>query len=773
MYRTIQQNLVAAIQHLLAESYNLHLPHIPVEQPPNIALGELSTPIAFELAKRLRKAPRILAAELAENLTAAIAAGRLPGIASVELAGAGYLNLRFDRLAVLRDIAADRHADVGGPGFRLVEHTSINPNKAAHIGHLRNAILGDTFARLLRPDAYKSGYEIGVQNYVDNTGVQVADVVVGLVHLEGMDLDRVRELLTELLETNQRIDFYCWDLYARVSQWYTADPDQLAARKQIRLDTLHALEAGVDLPSGDDLTDGKDPAGANHIATIADLIATAVLRRHLESMERLGIQYDFLPRESEILSLHFWDAARSLMIDRGVLYLESEGKNRGCYVMRRAGNPDRSAPATPAPIQPPAGQGTSPHPTSPDATAPNPTSPDSAAPDAPGPDEDAKVIVRSNGTVTYVGKDIAYHLWKFGLLPGKDFGYRRFHEYLSATLQPSTGQPPIADQLPPLRPHTCWISTADRDPAGEHPHPSLGHADAIYNVIDSRQNDPQSNVVAALRGMGFTAQADAYTHLSYEMVALTPRCAIDLGYTVSQEDRARPYLEVSGRKGFGVKADDLIDQLIAAARTEVDNRHPELPDADRLLTATQIAVGALRFFMLRFTRNTVIAFDFRDALSFEGETGPYIQYAIVRAANILRKAGATPQATLENLLALTASPSSATPASSTRTSSEASPTSALANLISAEDGTGIWETWLLSSRLTSVLDGAITAAEPAILARYSFQLAQQFNNFYHRHHVLNETDPTRRTLLLATAAIAARELTRALAYLGIQAPAVM
>ena len=688
MYRTIQQNLVVAIQIILRDVYALDLPHIPIEQPPDIALGELATPVAFELAKRLRKAPRIIAQELADQLSALLGAGQLPGIAAVAIAGAGYLNIRFDRVSTLRDIAQDRHADVGGPGFRLIEHTSINPNKAAHIGHLRNAILGDTFARILRPDAYKSGYEIGVQNYIDNTGVQVADVVVGLIHLEGKDLDSTRELLTELLETNQRIDFYCWDLYARVSQWYTADPAQIAVRKQIRLDTLHVLEAGAD-----------EPGGGNDIARIANLVATAVLRRHLETMERLSIEYDFLPRESEILSLHFWDAARTLMLDRGVLYLETEGKNKGCYVMRRAGNPESGTQE----------QGT-----------------------GSAPDEDAKIIVRSNGTVTYVGKDIAYHLWKFGLLPGKDFRYRRFYEYPT---------------------HTCWISTADTAPAGDDQPPSFGHADAIYNVIDSRQNDPQSNVVAALRGMGFTAEADRYTHLSYEMVALTPRCAMDLGYTVSEEDRVRPYLEVSGRKGFGVKADDLIDQLIAAARAEVDNRHPELPDADRLSTATEIAIGALRFFMLRFTRNTVIAFDFRDALSFEGETGPYIQYAIVRAANILRKAETSGAQTLTNLLALD-------PA-------------ALRPLIETEEGTSIWETWLLASRLTAILDQAIAAAEPAILARYSFQLAQQFNNFYHRHHVLNETDSTRRTLLLATAAVAERELTRALAYLGIQAPRVM
>ena len=686
MYRTIQQNLVATMEAILTGSYGLPPQPIAIEQPPSIAMGELATPVAFELAKRLRKAPRLIAGELVGHLSASIAAGRLPGIASVEAAGAGYLNLRLDRAFVLRAMARDEHADLGGSGFRLVEHTSINPNKAAHIGHLRNAILGDTFARLLRRDSFKSGYDLGVQNYIDNTGVQVADVVVGFVQLEGKNLDKLRELLTELLETNQRIDYVCWDLYARVSQWYTSDPAEAAARKQIRLDTLHALEVG-----------------GNDIAAMANLLSTAVLRRHLQTMERLSIEYDFLPRESEILSLHFWDAARQLMLEKGVLYLETEGKNRGCYVMRRAGTPDTS------------GQGTGP-----------------AAPDSAAPDEDAKIIVRSNGTVTYVGKDIAYHLWKFGLLPGKDFGYRKFHEYPH---------------------HTCWISTADEDPAGEEPTPAFGHADAIYNVIDSRQNDPQNNVVAALRGMGFTAQADRYTHLSYEMVALTPRCAVDLGYTVSDEDRARPYLEVSGRKGFGVKADDLIDRLIAAAAKEVDARHPELPDSDRLAIATEIAVGALRFFMLRFTRNTVIAFDFRDALSFEGETGPYIQYAVVRAANILRKAETTPESTLAALLEL----DPATPA----------------QLLSAEADTSIWETWLLASRLTAVLDQAIAAAEPAILARYSFQLAQQFNNFYHRHHVLNETDPGRRTLLLATAAVAGRELTRALGYLGIEVPPVM
>ena len=670
-----------------------------VEQPPSIALGELALPVAFELAKRLRKAPRAIAAELAEALTAELP--HLPGIASVEVAGAGYLNVRLDRATAVARIARDEHADLGGAGFRLIEHTSINPNKAAHIGHLRNAILGDTFARLLRRDEYKAGWEIGVQNYIDNTGVQVADVVVGFTHLLKLDLTGVRERLTEIYETNQLIDYVCWDLYARVSQWYVEPgqtAEELARRKQVRLETLHALETGNDRATG-----------GNDTAVIADLIATSVLRRHLETMERLGIEYDFLPRESEILSLHFWDAARALMIEKGVLYQETEGKNKGCWVMRRAGTEGA---------------------------------------EGDGPDEEAKVIVRSNGTVTYVGKDIAYHLWKFGLLK-KDFYYQRFHEYHPEVLAAEGAIPthPVVALLPP---HTCWSSTGE-EAANDPSHPVFAKADAIYNVIDSSQSDPQNNVIAALRGMGYTEAADRYTHFSYEKVALTPRCALELGYTIAEEDKARPFIEVSGRKGQGVKADDLIDKLTAAAKAEVDARHPELADPERLLIAQQIAVGALRFFMLRFNRNTVIAFDFKDALSFEGETGPYVQYAAVRAANIFRKAG------VQEAEVLTQLPSA----------------EELAPMLAGDEASVLWETWLACSQLTTVLDQTIATAEPSILTKYAFQLAQQFNNFYHRHHVLNEQDPGRRALLLATAAAARREMVRALGYLGIEVPEAM
>ena len=660
MYRILQQQLQSRIGALLAERYDVTLANLAVELPPKIEFGEMALPVAFELAKRLKKAPRAIAQELQPALA------ETSGVAAVEIAGAGYLNVKLDRASVVKRMAADEHAQIGGAGFRLVEHTSINPNKAAHVGHLRNAILGDTFARMLKPDAFKPGYETGVQNYIDNTGVQVADIVVAVTTLKGMSLAEVRVWVAELEASGTRLDYACWDLYAAVSQWYEADAPRVGERRQLRLDTLHAIEAG-----------------GNETAQIAELISTGVLRRHLETMERLAIEYDFLPRESEILHLHFWEAARALMVAKGVLYLETEGKNKGCWVMRRAG-----------------------------------------VEESDGPDEDAKILVRSNGTVTYVGKDIAYHLWKFGLL-GKDFGYAKFRKYAT---------------------HTCWISTVN----GEDPHPSFGHADAIYNVIDSRQDDPQTQVKEALRALGFVAESEYYTHLNYAFVGLTARTAVDLGYVLSEEDTAKNFIEVSGRKGFGVKADDLIDRMIAAAKTEVDARHPELSEPERAEIADAIGVGALRFFLLRFTRNTVIAFDYQDALAFDGETGPYVQYAVVRAANIFRKAGVEEDAALAAVASLD-----------------------LAGMLQGEEGTSVWEVWLTASRLSLVLEQAIAAAEPAMLARYAFALAQQFNNFYHRHHILTETDEARKMLLLATAAVARRELVRVLVWLGIKVPSAM
>jgi arginyl-tRNA synthetase len=659
VYLELQRQFGAHLRAVLKDKYDLELAALPLEIPPDLKFGELSTPVAFELARKLRKAPKAIAQQIVAAL------GEPRGFSSFEVAGAGYINARLDRADAVRLTALAAASPQASSGIHsLVEHTSINPNKAAHIGHLRNAILGDTFVRLLRA----AGQKVDVQNYIDNTGVQVADVVVGLLYLESKSAADVRQLLKELNSEGQRIDYYCWDLYAKTSQWYEqGTEEENALRKKLRYATLHEIEQG-----------------GNQTAEIAELISTAVLRRHLETMLRLGIEYDLLPRESEILHLKFWDAAFEQLKQTGVLYFETEGKNKGCWVMTRPG----------------------------------------AEVAAGETNEDAKVIVRSNGTVTYVGKDIAYHLWKFGLL-GKDFGYNPFFTYPS---------------------HECWISAEH----GQQCHPHFGGAQAIYNVIDARQSDPQSNVVQALRGMGHVEQADHYTHFSYEMVALTPRCAVELGYSVSDEDLTRPYIEVSGRKGFGVKADDLIDKLIEATRAEVDARQTGRDQAERQRIAEQIAIGALRYFMLKFTRNSVIAFDFKDALSFEGETGPYIQYAVVRARNIFRKSGTTAEAVVARLAEIDAS-----------------------KYLAGDEAEDIWALWLRAGRRTLVVDQCITTSEPAHLAKHAFQLAQEFNNFYHKHHILTEEDPARKTFLLATAAVALRELIQVLSWLGIESPEAM
>jgi arginyl-tRNA synthetase len=289
---------------------------------------------------------------------------------------------------------------------------------------------------------------------------------------------------------------------------------------------------------------------------------------------------------------------------------------------------------------------------------------------------------------------------------------------------------------------------------GEKDHHHFGDVAEIYNVIDARQSEAQNTVIEALRGLGHNEAADHYTHFSYEMVALTPRCAAELGYTLSEEDKTRSYIEVSGRKGFGVKADDLLDQLIVSAKNEVDSRHPQLTDAERLSIARQIAIGALRYFMLKFTKQSVIAFDFKEALSFEGETGPYAQYAVVRATSIFKKAGIDPEAFGKE----------AARGISARE---------FAEFLNGESASEIWELWLASAKTSYIVNQCIATTEPAYLAKHAFQLAQLFNTFYHRHPILSEADEKRKQFLLATVAVVRRELIRTLAVMGITIPPVM
>ncbi|HEV7860938.1 MAG TPA: arginine--tRNA ligase [Pyrinomonadaceae bacterium] len=684
-----QERLRERVLASARELFGVTLEQLSVEIPPRTELGDAAFPVAFELAKRIKQAtgekrpPRAIAEQLKTALEAT------EGVARVEVAGAGYLNVFYDRVGFL---ARFSEAQAIGPVMidaadetrpkRMVEHTSINPNKAAHIGHVRNAVIGDTFVRILKA----AGERVEVQNYIDNTGVQVADVVVGFVHLEHMTLEDIRTL-DQQLPPERPFDYYCWNLYTRVGLFYrkddpNAEPDK--ERLAQRAETLHAIEEGD-----------------NPTALLADYVATRNVECILSTMERLGIRYDVLPRESEILHLNLWGRAFELMKEKGAIFFQEEGRNKGCWVM-----PFESH------------TGTDEH-------------------------EADKVIVRSNGTVTYTGKDIAYQLWKLGRL-GLDFYYKPFRTY-------------------PDR-HTTWMTATEPalgpsntlEMIGVSARPHFGSGQTVYNVIDSRQSYTQDIVRKGVAVVAPDVGEAASVHLSYEMVALTVAASEELGIRLSDEDRKRPFIEMSGRKGLGVKADDLINRLEASALLEVETRHADLTDEEKSETAHAIAVGALRYFLLKFTRNSVIAFDFKEALSFEGETGPYCQYAAVRANSIFRKLDAGRRTSAAQMMRLALS--------------EEAVRESVSRVLNDESGDEIWSLLTLAARLDEVIAQSGAQAEPAYLAKYAFTLARAFNLFYHRHRIIAEEDEARRAVLVNVAEIVRRQLTTALETLGINVP---
>ncbi len=659
----LQEKLKTRLRETVSELFAEDLDEIAGEVPPKTEFGDFAFPVAFELAKALKNKtgekqnPR----GIAEQLKAALI--ELDFVADIQIAGPGYLNVFFKRALLLEQALKLKTASAthSNQAKICVEHTSVNPNKAAHIGHLRNSVLGDTFVRILKED----GYDVEVQNYIDNTGVQVADVVVGFQHLEKLDLDAIKKLDEEITADGKRFDYYCWDLYARVGVEYQTN-EELKAK---RAETLHFIEAGD-----------------NETADLADYVATRNVECILKTMERISVRYDLLPRESEILHLHFWQKAFEMMKERGVIQLAADGKNAGCWVM-----PFESH------------EGSDEH-------------------------ENDKILVRSNGTVTYTGKDIAYQMWKLGLL-GLDFKYRYFSTY-------SNGQ-------------DVWITTADEEKA-QTKYREYGNAKRVYNVIDTRQAYPQQVVKQGVATIFPEAGAEASVHLSYEMVALSPAAAEELGFELSEEDRTKSFIEMSGRKGLGVKADDMVDRLEKNAYLEVKERNAELEDSKHWQIAHEIAVGALRYFLLKFTKNTVIVFDFKEATAFEGETGTYCQNATVRLNSIFRKVGERKvAAALKNI------PNNR---------------EAFTAFFDEKNGNELWSVVISSLRFEDVLKQAIVQAEPAILARFTFNLAKTSNLFYQKHRILDESDQTKQELLIAVAETARLALTKALATMGIKVP---
>jgi arginyl-tRNA synthetase len=671
----VRRGIADAVARAVAGAFSIPAPAIALDRPANPAHGDFSTTIAFDLAKALRRAPRDIARQLADRI------GAIDGVEAVRVEGAGYLNFALARAAFVARFLAGGESDAAArpSGKIVVEHTNINPNKAAHIGHIRNAVLGDTLVRCLRA----TGQDVEVQNYIDDTGVQVADVVVGFIDGRRWSLDRIAEAIADPSRAGKPYRGFgdlCWEVYAEVGRTYESRPET----RGLRNETLHAMEEG-----------------GNIRAAAASLISAAITREHVATMGRLGVSYDLLPRESDILARHFWTRAFGLLRERGVVVHETEGKHAGCWVMRLGGSEDFA-----------------------------------------GLEEPDKILVRSNGTVTYTGKDIAYQLWKFGKL-GLDFEYAPFE----ADWTQGGGR---EDAVPAsVRSHAIW-RTATGSTA---PHPAFGGASRVVNVIDQRQAYPQKVVREGLRALGFVSEAEQSIHFAYEMVAMTPASVRRLHevyggpeYALGEEDAGKAFVEMSGRKGLGVKANDLLELLVTEARRRSagNETEPSSP-SDPAAQAEAIAVGALRYFMLKFGRNKVIAFDFDEALSFEGDTGPYLQYSAVRVENILRK------------LAERGLPTEVDPA-----------------LIPGQSwDDDLWEIFVEVSRIDDVVDRAIETLEIASVARHAYGLAQSFSRFYHRHPIVSETDARVRNRRLA-AALAFREgLARLLSLLGIPSPEKM
>jgi arginyl-tRNA synthetase len=683
MASSLTNEIKTRLIELVRDNFSLELDDIVSEIPPKTELGDLAFPLAFDLAKRIKastgekKNPREIAAKLAEELKT------IPGVARVEIAGPGYLNIFFNRAETFAQLVAlAPTTDHQPPTTKLiVEHTSINPNKAAHIGHVRNSVLGDTTARILKA----TGETVEVHNYIDNTGVQVADVVVGFMHLENKSLADIKAIAERTVEKREdNFDYYCWELYSRVGQWYEEDHTRLAVRAQ----TLHDIEAGD-----------------NATAEIGEYISSKIVDCHLETMARLDISYDLLARESEILHLHFWAHAFEKLKASGVIVLETEGRNKGCWVMRaEEGRGDGET----------EGQG-----------------------EAESEHDADKVIVRSNGTVTYTGKDIAYHLWKLGKL-GLDFHYRLLrHDHHGREV---------------------WVTTGD-ETAGSKTHPQFGNGTAFLNVIDVGQSYPQANVKKGVMMLAASKEeldrVARSAHLAYEKVTLTPAAAVELGTELSEADQQRQQIGMSGRKGLGVKADDLIDRLEAKALAEVQSRNADLPEAQQQKIAHQIAVAALRYFLLKYTRTSIIAFDFEEALKFRGETGPYLQYSVRRLSNIFTELGRSADDVRNDFTQLSAEE--------------------IAAQFSGEAGDVLWALVYFASRLDDVVQVSASAFEPTHVAKFAFQLADQFNTFYQdkRFHILKESDAKRKTVLLTAVDVVRQKLSQALTLLGIEVPEKM
>lgn len=642
----IQDDAAKAIKKILG------VDEVPFNVPPKREMGDFSTAVCLAQA-RAQKRPPI---QIAQDVKAELDKVSIPFVSEVNVTPPGYLNFRIDHTSYVKSVidrVAKQRADFGRPSAGrkrkvLVEHTNVNPNKAMHIGHLRNAIIGDTVVRVLR----KLGCQVEACNYIDDTGVQVADVVVAMLYMEEPRYDGASDDMSAIwakYDGSQPFDYWCWDVYSRVAREYDTNPDLKARRAEV----LHAVEA-QDSP----------------VARFAKEVASRIVRAHLATVGRLNIYYDLLNWESDIFLRGFWRSAFGILREKDAVVRETEGPNAGCWVVRF-------------------GRG--------------------LVQTENGVRSEDKILVRSNGTVTYTGKDVAYQMWKFGVL-GSDFLYKLWE------VQPN-GQ-------------ELYTTAPDGQQMDR-----FGRADKVINVIDVRQSYPQQVVYDCLKRMGYRKQSRNSVHLDYEVVVLSNAAAAELGVDVDAEEPGAQAM--SGRKGLGVKGDDLIDEMVRRLSEKVRSE----------ANAHILAAAAIRYFMSRVSTGKMIVFDFDEAMRATGDTGVYCEYAHARACSILRKAAAAP--------------SDRVPGKGVEVPERV--TEPEENLAKKIDEFG------------SVLRKAGDELSPAPLAHYAFELATVFTDFYetpdpeaeHQVPFIKIEDPVLRAYRLALVDAFRQTMANCLDALGI------
>lgn len=636
--RYLQKKLKDKLLDLLKDDFDLEREEIQFSIPPKRNFGDLSTTIPFILAKKEKQKPFLIGNRIIEKIK-----DKFSMFSEIKLAGGGFLNFTFKKNFLLNYLTENIDRQEAPNGRKvIVEHTSINPNKSAHIGHLRNASLGDTLAKCLQ----FLGYEVEIQNYLDDTGIQVADVVWGLMCYEKKNLEEIKKIKNLASEL--------WFLYPEVSRLFVEDEKAKEGRNKVH----KKIEEKID-PEYE----------------VSNYITEEVIKDHIRVMNILGIQYDLLVRESDIIELNFFKDAWDILESKGIAYPSKDPEKKGCKVIKYE------------------------------------------------KENIEKIIIRSNGTVTYIGKDIAYTLWKMGLFE-RDFYYRKFYTYQMDN-----------------REIYLTVSCPNDNKF------SFGGGESVFNVIDVRQAYLQNLISQVLFQLKPADHQRKFIHFSYEMVALTPHCVQEMGFDLSEEEKEKSYVEVSGRKGIAVKADDLIDKLLEKSLKEVKVRHSEMGEDKAKAIARDIAVGALRYFMIKFNSNSVIAFDFKDALAFEGDTGPYLQYTLVRINSILRKLGESGYSIEKREVD--------------------------SSVLEKEEYDLFYEMLLELSLVEIQLELALSSHELSGITNYTYSLCHKFNHFYHLFPIIAEKNPVLKNLRLRLILLLKAKLETLFFIMGIPIPEKM